>query len=830
MRHERLEAARSAKAQTDGVPIWESRQGTLAGLRRALPSLGEGLFSRRRRDAFLMAALAWIAVMRVPGDNRGMVVVYAEIAVIVALFVAGWLVDRYGDSLVFSRFRGGPDGSSGTGRLVGRLIGTSALAVPLASRCLLGNRFGEPAAWEIVMMTTLAVGAVTLAFCGVAPKTTALSVVCSGFLMLFTTSISDRTDAIYVAVVWVLVCMGWMLANHWERLEVHLAQSVRRHRGVRFGMMAGGLVVCGAAALASWGRGPAARLLQNGVMPTSGGNQWTDPSARSGVGSGDAVVAAKEHAASFGAVESEIFLQSHQPSLFDLFDDVLGKPERMRRSEKAIGMPNVMRQKNQPKPSQSQQGSATFSTSRQSTKPQPKMADGTSAALLQWIGPPATGLALERFDTFDGVDWTASWPTDETATNGRRSLLRQDIDGKPWFFRSAFLSATTAQGELFGPVRADAVKVIRLRSPRIAAPAMAVGVHIADIDREDFFDVTGDGSFFMPDRLMVPALTVVRLVTQEIDGDAVRAISAFPKAATKADEGDQAVTTDGIAMARSLAVQWTDGAKSDWERVDSVVSKLRQDFVFDRETAIAGEDPLADFLKTRRGGDHLFATAATVMLRHLGFDSRLVTGFYAPRRSGWWGVGGGEQIDVLPHDAHVWAEVQVADDLWLPVEPTPGYEPPRMHRTLTNRIAAMFWAAAPAGLVVCCVAVVGWVSRRIWGEWVCRVLWLLSTPLSGRRRVAVLVRLLEWRGLLAGLKRPAGVTPRNWVADAAGSVDDGSGELSVAAERFFDAADAAFYRPGAVLARTWSADAERVASGITVSALIRSKRAKVVSA
>jgi hypothetical protein len=248
--------------------------------------------------------------------------------------------------------------------------------------------------------------------------------------------------------------------------------------------------------------------------------------------------------------------------------------------------------------------------------------------------------------------------------------------------------------------------------------------------------------------------------------------------------------------------------------------------------AIAGEDPLADFLKARRGGDHLFATAATVMLRHLGFDARLVTGFYAPRRTDRWRLGGwvGGEIDVLPEDAHVWTEVKVADELWLPVEPTPGYEPPRMHRTLAKRIAAMFWAASPVGLVACCVGLVGWVSRRLWGEWVCRVVWFLSAPLTGRRRVAVLVRLLEWRGLLAGLKRPAGVTHRNWVADAVEAVDDGSGELSVAAERFFDAADAAFYSPGTVLTRTWSVDADRVASGLTVSAWIRSKRAKVVSA
>jgi hypothetical protein len=817
MLSERLEVARLNGARIGDV---FRRSGSL-------PSLGDGLFLRRRREALLMAGLAWVAAMRVPGGNRNVGVVYAEAAVIVSLFVAGWLIDRYGESLPLLRWRADSQRGGGAGRLIGRLIGGSALLVPLASRCLLGTRFGEPAAWEIVMMTTLGVGGITLAFCCGSVRNTALSVVCSGFLMLFAAAISDRIEAVSIGVVWVLVCMWWMLANHWERLEVHLAQSVHRHRGLRLGMTAMGLVVCGVGVLATWGRGPAVRLLQNGVMPTSGGQSWADPSARSGVGNGDAVVAAKEHAASFGAVESDIFLQSHQPSLYDLFDDLLGKPERMRRSEKSMGLPNVMRQNGGAKPSQSQQGSATFSTSRRSTQTPTDMTDRSNTAMLRWVGPPATGLAMERFDTFDGIDWTDSSRDVEGSAGGGRPLHRQQVDGRPWFFRS-----TTVRPELLGPTRADAVKVIRLRSPRIAVPAMTVGVHIADIDRDDFFGLTGDDSFYMPDRLMVPALTVVRLVTRELDGDAVRAISDFPKSARKVVEGGDAVKTDGIRMAESLAVRWAAGAESDWQRVESIVAKLRKDFVFDRKMTSAGDDPLADFLNVRRGGDHLFATAATVMLRRLGMEARLVTGFYVPRRTDRWGLGSwvSGEIDVLPEDAHVWVEVKVANDLWLPVEPTPGYEPPRMHRTFANRMAAMFWAALPKTLIAIGMGLVLWLSRRVWGEWVCRAVWLLSTPMNGRRRVAVLVRLLEWRGVLAGHQRPAGVTPRSWVAAAIEIVDSGSGELKLAAERFFDAADAAFYGPGTAFPGAWRVGADRVASGLTVSALLRSKRAsRVVS-
>jgi hypothetical protein len=189
---------------------------------------------------------------------------------------------------------------------------------------------------------------------------------------------------------------------------------------------------------------------------------------------------------------------------------------------------------------------------------------------------------------------------------------------------------------------------------------------------------------------------------------------------------------------------------------------------------------------------------------------------------------------VLAEDAHVWCEVKAVEGVWVPLEPTPGYEPPQLYRTIIRRFASAAWIALPYGLGFVLTIGILWFSRRVWGEWLCRVIWKFSKPISERKRMALLVRLLDWRGRLAGARRGVGVTPRRWVEQAAmvaegvDSEKKGAG-LQVAASRFFDVADAAFYGPAAAMPLSWVVDADRVASGLTVRALMKSKRLKMVT-
>src|SRR5690606_22644437 len=103
----------------------------------------------------------------------------------------------------------------------------------------------------------------------------------------------------------------WLLmARYWERVQrTHAASCVKLCLPVRASVL-GGVLALTILLVIVVGAAPSSAYVLTGFMPSSGGNQWSSEFARSGVGDGDAMVAAKENALSFGPVESELFLES----------------------------------------------------------------------------------------------------------------------------------------------------------------------------------------------------------------------------------------------------------------------------------------------------------------------------------------------------------------------------------------------------------------------------------------------------------------------------------------------------------------------------------------
>src|SRR5262249_46287172 len=127
---------------------------------------------------------------------------------------------------------------------------------------------------------------------------------------------------------------------------------------------------------------------------------------------------------------------------------------------------------------------------------------------------------------------------------------------------------------------------------------------------------------------------------------------------------------------RALAHRWAGVGGRGWPRIEAVVRHLRAEYALDPSAALPDgcRDPLGHFLlRARRGPDYQFAGAAAVLLRVLGYPTRLVSGFYiAP-----------EHYDpvtrhtpVGPDDLHFWDEVMLPSGDWLVLEPTAGYELP----------------------------------------------------------------------------------------------------------------------------------------------------------
>ena len=135
---------------------------------------------------------------------------------------------------------------------------------------------------------------------------------------------------------------------------------------------------------------------------------------------------------------------------------------------------------------------------------------------------------------------------------------------------------------------------------------------------------------------------------------------------------------------------WTAGATNDYEQVLAIQDHLSDTSVFTYDQTVPARDDsytLLNFLvQTRRGFCQQFASAMAIMVRSLGFPSRVAVGF----------TPGTFDADthtwhVTTKDAHSWVEVRFPTYGWLSFEPTPGR---------TNPVAAVYEHPAvicPAG-------------------------------------------------------------------------------------------------------------------------------------
>nr|WP_235033431.1 transglutaminase domain-containing protein [Rubripirellula obstinata] len=626
----------------------------------------------------------------------------AEMGMLIALLAVAEVVKTFGSP----------------GNAKPKLLTSSAitlLALTPVLFAVLARAFGSPIAFEMSALTTFGSTSLAIALSATSDRTRAMSLVISGFLVLFTTSISDDPRAVWLAIAWMTVCVWHLVANHWERLDLCLPDSVRPTIGVRPASVMFAVVLCIVGGLVVRDRFSQSNRLAFGFMPSSGGSKWSDPAARSGIGTGDAAIAAKDHAESFGAVESEIFLESTESTLFDMFNDTIGEPKKKNKWERRQAMNNDNFIPSHEQASKSEKGGSSFSTDRMPPKKHHHFDDAVEAAVVQWDGPTGIRLAMERFDTFDGVDWT------NTANLADATLQRTEIDDAVWFFDRRLQSAVFENSDA---VQVNLLKVLRLDTTRLPAPMMTAGLHIKDVDRQDFFGIDDDGSLFMPGREKVPPLTVAHLASLCVMED-----------------------------------ELIDGA-ADYEGLKSIIQDLRTNFTLDRNSSTNTDDPVAEFLRTRRGGDHLFATVAALKAREIGFQSRIVTGFYVRPNS--FDIAAGHS-NVTPDDVHVWAEIRLEDGRWFEVEPTPGYREPVYTPSMwlvAKRFAAEHWTH---GLAIAGVFAFLFFTRLIWIEWLLSLGWSLSWPLGRQRQLRIAMGIVETRAKLIGQQRPAGTPQRDWM-------------------------------------------------------------------
>ena len=723
-------------------------------------------WSRRRIETTLLALLGIAAVIpfRFYPESRGWFL--AEMISLVLFFALAVFLQVLG-----SGFR--PAG------VVTRICLGCLLTTPILF-AFLARAFGAAIPFEMSALTTFGAGSLGMAIADSTKRIWALSLVTSGFLVLFCAAISDAQFAVSLPLLWMLVCVWHLVANRWERLDLAMPESVERTWSLRPRIVLIALIVLVIGVYAIRGRTPGSKPFQFGFMPTSGGTGWSDPAARSGVGTGDEAIAAKDHAESFGAVDSEIFLESTESTLFDMFNDSLGPPKKKKNVwERRQGMANENVIPMHEKAARTDQGAGSFSTERLPAKKHTHAKSVLSTDVVQWDGPTGIRLAMHRYDTFDGHEWSQSQDLSESR------LTRIDISEAPWFFdpasRDSFLSEPDA-------VSVGLLKIIGLDSQRLPVPMLTSGIHIKKVDRQDFFAIDEDGCFFMPGRVKVPPLTVVHVASSQLSEDEIREhLHAKSELAAKTphmdglDVSTAKMIEDLVQSARVRALKPTD-------QLVSCIAKLRADFTFDRH-AENSATTLSEFLESRQGGDHLFATTAALMAQTLGFPSRLVTGFYV--RPDAYEITAGHAC-VQPEDVHVWAEVKLDDGRWFEVEATPGYLPPHYQPSwglLARKFAAAHWYEM---LFTAISVLLIYVSRRFWMDILFSAIWCFSGWLRPRQRARLAVRIIEARARVAGSTRPRGKSQRAWLEDLVRP----DSSVAPAAKRFADSADSLFFGNG----------------------------------
>jgi len=579
-------------------------------------------------------------------------------------------------------------------------------------------------------------------------------------LAIFCSTICREHRIQWLIAIYGFAVVSWMIASHWDTLQSRLISGETRRLPLRWLIVGPSIPLL--LLLASTNGSQSVITAMRGFLPGSGGDGASDPYSRGGVNDGENLVAGTDNIKSFGPIEDSPFAEDDKPSLYDVFNDSFDEPvRRMGDQDRSIALPPELLAEIKARMAKSEQAGKEFSTLRRSTKPDTKkIRDLESRALLYVAGRVPLHLRMETYDVFDGIDWIA-----ETKTGEPPGLAIVPTNGRPWLQ----VPCGSRSLGLHSGSETHAMKVINLRSNVIPAPLDLRALHIDKVDRADMFGWHSDTILKM-ERKSLPELTSIHLQSECMDQSLLRDHEELTFLALSDKKRTQLPEMRQMDDVQRLAQEWTRGIPQGYQQIDAVCQQLRSNYTLDR-SAHAPEDstfPVGHFLfESKRGADYQFATAATLMLRSLGFSTRLVSGFYANP----------ERYDVRKRhtavhssDVHFWCEVFVGAGTWVTLDPAPGYEvlgpPPGVWKRAillaSDCVHWMFrhWLLALTTLTGSALALV----RRRWlSDQAHTLVWRLAPARSDRGRILQTVRLLDHRLRLARLPRPVGTTFPTWL-------------------------------------------------------------------
>jgi protein-glutamine gamma-glutamyltransferase len=642
------------------------------------------------------------------------------------------------------------------------------VVAPFAFEPLRRDWTGEGYPLELQMVFALRNVGLGLAACSGWVLCLRLASVVSLFLILFAVAMTDHVAVLVMLGVYSATGSVWLMLTYWTGLRRFFVASPTavavevqpgRERPPWLAVLGTVALVVTALGLIALGPHRAAQALGE-WLPTSGGTGGYDPFARGGVNDGDDEVKGL-NAHSTGMTETDTFLDSPLPSLYDLFNDQFGEPFKSMERERSIALDNQNTRTNESKkpPADNLRPNREFPLSRKGPRRPRDGADRAARALFEVQGRTPLHVRVAAFDTFDGFSWQEAPPPMRVA------LLEKEANSC-WMKVAEFSPAAFLAG-----IEAHQFKITGPTGSLVPTPPQLTRFRVGRVDQVDFFAWSQERILRLAQR-KTPTGIAVETESRTIDPRALRLASFLRRFGSEPGPCSSLPEKLNPEMA-ALAESWAGDRPEGWPQIEAVVQHLRTDYTLDTAAPAPADcpDPLGHFLlHSGRGPDYQFASAAAVLLRALGYRTRLVSGFYVspahydPLT---------RHTPVVQDDLHFWAEVRLPAGDWLVLEPTPGYEvlgpaPPWSERIWAVLVAVAAWAwrhavdltlfaAGAAGLwwwrrdLLDAAVVAGWrcFPGRSWQQCVRRALWVL-----------------EWRGRWVGRRRRPSQTVPAWLQGA----------------------------------------------------------------
>jgi hypothetical protein len=307
--------------------------------------------------------------------------------------------------------------------------------------------------------------------------------VVSLFLMLFSVSMTDSPAVLTLMGLYSAVGSVWLMLMYWTGLRhsfvatetaVTLEVQPGRERLPWLAVLVVVGLVGSVLGLVAIGPQRAARVLGE-WLPTSGGTGGYDPFARGGVNDGDDEVKG-ESPRSTGMTQTDSFLDSPLPSLYDMISEQFGEPFKPRDQERSIALDPLTRGNESKKtPADNLRPNREFATMRKSPRRPRDPSDRAARAIFEVHGRTPLHVRVAAFDVFDGLNWQ------EASVNVHTCRLEKER-GSCWM-RVIGL----AEGAIFAERESHQFKMTRPDGSLVPTPPYLRRVRIGRVDQVAFF-------------------------------------------------------------------------------------------------------------------------------------------------------------------------------------------------------------------------------------------------------------------------------------------------------------------------------------------------------